>query len=93
MFSTTAVIERVECYQCVSWPGSNLSTRVADKLVATVVSPSEFSGRHITLYVWNDNDKPQIWLPDSRVSFPAFVDLMERDRAVFPVSEASFVSK
>lgn len=93
MFSATAVIEHVECYQCVKWPGSNFTARVADKIIATVVGPSEFSGRHINLYVWNDNDKSQIWLPDSHVSFPAFVDMMERDRAVFPLSETKVVTK
>ena len=92
LFSASAIIERIECYQCVKWPGSNLTTRVADVLIVTVVSPSEHSGRQIKLFVWNDNGKSQIWLPDSRVSFPAFARMMDRDRAVFPLSETTFAA-
>jgi hypothetical protein len=91
--AATATIKSVECYQCVQWPGSGATTRVADKLVAIVQTPAEFAGRQISVFVWNDIGKSQIWLPDSTLSFTAFGNMLSRDKAVFPLSETRFVAK
>ena len=73
--------------------GRRTAPRVADKLNVTLTSPPEFAGSHVQAFVWNDNGQSQIWLPGSNVAFPAFNNMLLRNRAVFPLSHVTSLSR
>jgi hypothetical protein len=91
--SLTAKIDDVVCRQCLHWKGTGGLERVADKLTVTILTPIQFAGKSIKMFVWDDGgETSQPWQLGSQLSFLAIEEQVDRERVILPYSYLTFDS-